>query len=59
MKKNGLLLSFLLCVAPLAGLPANSPNSASWRFEVAFNKSLTTPASPTFSSGRVATRKVL
>ncbi|MGD0258720.1 MAG: alpha/beta hydrolase-fold protein [Verrucomicrobiota bacterium] len=44
MKKISPLLSFLLCVAPLATLPANSPNSASWRFEVAINKSLTTPA---------------
>jgi hypothetical protein len=39
-----LLLTFLLCLAPLAAHPANSPNSAAWRFEVAIDKGLAASA---------------
>jgi S-formylglutathione hydrolase FrmB len=44
MKNICLLLSFVLCPAPLTALPATSPNSAACQFEVAINKSLTTPS---------------
>jgi hypothetical protein len=37
-------LSFLLCLAPLAALPANAPSSVSLQFEVAINKSLAATA---------------
>jgi hypothetical protein len=37
------LLGFVLCLAPLAALPAGSPNSAAWQFEVAIHKGLAAP----------------
>ena len=44
MNKLNPLLSFLLGVAPLVALPASSSNSAPWRFQVAINPGLATPA---------------
>ena len=44
MKKISPLLSFLLCLAPLAALPASPPNSATWQFEVTINRGLTVTA---------------
>ena len=44
MNKISPLLSFLLCVAPLAALPARSSNSASWQFEVTINQGLAASA---------------
>jgi hypothetical protein len=43
MNKITLPFSFLLCLAPLAALPANPPKSAGLQFEVTINKSLTAP----------------
>jgi S-formylglutathione hydrolase FrmB len=40
MKKVNRLLSFVLCVTPLAALLANSPNSGAWQFEVAIKQGL-------------------
>jgi hypothetical protein len=44
-RRIGPLLSFVLCLAPLVALPASSPNSAPWQFEITIKKGLT--ASPT------------
>jgi hypothetical protein len=43
MKRITPLLSFLLCLAPLAALPANTPTSAAWNFEVTIKQGLTAP----------------
>ena len=44
MKEINRLISFLLWITPLAALPVNSPNPASWQFEVVLNKDLAVPA---------------
>jgi len=44
MKKLRLLLPHLLCLAPLAALAANTPNPASFQFEVTVKKDLATAA---------------
>ena len=44
MKRFCALLLFLLCLAPLAALAANSPNPAPWQFEVTISQGLATPA---------------
>jgi hypothetical protein len=44
MKNISALIGFLLCLAPLAALPAIPPNSANWQFQVTVNKSLAAPA---------------
>src|ERR1017187_8378553 len=41
MKRITPLLSFLLCLAPLAALPANTPTSAAWKFKVTIKQGLT------------------
>ena len=44
MRKISLPLGFLLCLAPLAAVPATAPNSAPLQFEVAIHTSLSAPA---------------
>ena len=44
MKKLTLLLTSLLCLAPLAALPANPPKSTALQFAVALGKNLDAPA---------------
>ena len=43
MKTITPLLSLLLCLAPLAALPENTPTPVAWRFEVTIRKDLTAP----------------
>ena len=49
MKKMSSLLSFVLCLAPLAALPASSPSSAPWQIEVTIKQGLT----PSAKDGRL------
>jgi S-formylglutathione hydrolase FrmB len=44
MNKLNPLLGFLLCLAPLAARPANSPNPTVWQFEVTVKNSLSASA---------------
>src|SRR5664279_6389315 len=39
-RRIGPLLSLVLCLAPLVALPASSPNSAPWQFEITVKKDL-------------------
>ena len=50
MKKLTLLLTSLLCLAPLAALPANPPKSTALQFAVALGKNLDAQPQPVGSS---------